>query len=37
MPGLLNHLTGTLERIDVAVDVENEGLLNTIKVPKDLG
>jgi hypothetical protein len=37
MPGLLNHLTGTLERIDVAFDIENDGLLNTIKVPKDLG
>jgi hypothetical protein len=37
MPGLLNHLTGTLERIDVAIDFENDGLLNTIKVPKDLG
>ncbi|CDW85297.1 protein kinase domain containing protein [Stylonychia lemnae] len=37
MPGLLNHLTGTLERIDVSIDVENDALLNTIKVPKDLG
>eukprot|EP00347_Sterkiella_histriomuscorum_P010626 403375545 len=37
MPGLLNHLTGTLELINVQIDVENEGLLNTIKVPRDLG
>lgn len=36
-PGLLNHLTGTLERIDVSIDLENDGLLNTIKVPRDLG
>lgn len=37
MPGLLNNLTGTLQRIDVDIDLEKEGLLNTIKVPKDLG
>lgn len=37
MPGLLNHLTGTLERINVSIDFENEGLLNTIKVPRNLG
>lgn len=37
MPGLLNHLTGTLERLDVPSDIEFEGLLNTIKVPRNLG
>jgi hypothetical protein len=37
MPELLNHLTGTLERINVEIDLGGEGLLNTIKVPKNLG
>jgi hypothetical protein len=37
MPGLLNHLSGTLERLDITYDVEKENLLGTIKVPRDLG
>jgi hypothetical protein len=37
MPGLLNQLTSTLERINVDIDLSNDGLLNTIKVPRDLG
>ena len=37
MPGLLNHLTGTLERINVSIDVETDMLLNTIKMPRELG
>jgi hypothetical protein len=37
MPGLLNHISGTLERLDITFDAEKENLLGTIKVPKDLG
>lgn len=39
MPGLLNHLTGTLEEIDrTAVQPEeNESLLKTIKMPRRMG
>jgi NIMA (never in mitosis gene a)-related kinase len=37
MPGLLNHLSGTLERIDIHIDASEHNLLNTIKVPRDLG
>jgi hypothetical protein len=37
MPGLLNHITGTLEDLDIHIDLEKDGLLNTIKCPKDLG
>lgn len=39
MPGLLNHLTGTLEEIDrnaVQPD-DNESLLKTIKMPRRMG
>jgi hypothetical protein len=36
MPGLLNHLTATLENINIEVDQE-VSLLNTIKVPRNLG
>lgn len=39
MPGLLNHLTGTLEEIDqsaVHYD-ESESLLKTIKMPRKMG
>lgn len=37
MPGLLNHMTGTLEKINIDIDLSAECLLGTIKVPKDLG
>ena len=37
MPGLLNHLTSTLEEFNIQIDVNDIGLLNTIKVPKNLG
>jgi hypothetical protein len=37
MPGLLNHLSGTLENSDVRIDIEKMGLLNTIKLPRNLG
>jgi len=37
MPGLLNHLSGTLEMLDVRIDPDDQGLLNTIKLPKELG
>jgi hypothetical protein len=37
MPGLLNHISGTLERLDITFDAEKENLLGTIKVPRDLG
>ena len=38
-PGLLNHLTGTLENIDVSPDRQSnsEILLSTIRCPKNLG
>jgi hypothetical protein len=37
MPGLLNHLSGTLEALDIKIELPNESLLNTIRVPKVLG
>jgi hypothetical protein len=37
MPGLLNHLSGTLERADILNDLSSVGLLNTIKLPRNLG
>jgi serine/threonine protein kinase len=39
MPGLLNHLTGTLEDIDCQAppQEENESLLKTIKMPRRMG
>lgn len=39
MPGLLNHLTGTLEEIDRSAvqPEENESLLKTIKMPRKMG
>lgn len=40
MPGLLNHLTGTLEEIDIHEEVcmgDNESLLKTIKMPRRMG
>jgi len=38
MPGLLNHLTGTLEEIDYQAPVnDNEDLLKTIKMPRRMG
>lgn len=39
MPGLLNHLTGTLEQIDCQAvqQEENESLLKTIKMPRRMG
>jgi len=38
-PGLLNHLTGTLENLDVSPDrkTSNENLLSTIRCPRNLG
>lgn len=37
-PGLLHHLTSTLQKMDMSLDIEQDGgLLNTIKVPRDLG
>ncbi len=36
MPGLLNHLTGTLNDIE-ALKEETESLLRTIKLPRNLG
>ena len=39
MPGLLNHLTGTLEEMDMQAvsQDENESLLKTIKMPRRMG
>jgi hypothetical protein len=34
-PGLLNNLTQTLENMEVMIEVD--GLLNTIKMPRNLG
>jgi hypothetical protein len=36
MPGLLNHLTGTLDDIE-ALKEDTESLLNTIKLPRNMG
>ena len=38
-PGLLNHLTGTLEEIDLDEEIEpkNDNLLSTIRMPRNLG
>ena len=36
MPGLLNHLTGTLNEIE-SLKEETESLLRTIKLPRNLG
>jgi NIMA (never in mitosis gene a)-related kinase len=36
MPGLLNHLTATLENLNIEIELDG-GLLNTIKVPRNLG
>merc|ERR1711981_1363437 len=38
-PGLLNHLTGTLEDIDFNEELEpkNDNLLSTIRCPRNLG
>lgn len=36
MPGLLNHLTGTLNDLQ-SLCAENESLLKTIKLPKRMG
>ena len=36
MPGLLNHLTGTLNEIEYLKE-ETECLLRTIKLPRNLG
>jgi len=36
-PGLLNHLTGTLEILDIDADEKNENLLSTIRCPRNLG
>jgi len=40
MPGLLNHLTGTLDQIEMSATTEtdaNGGLLKTIKLPMRMG
>ena len=37
MPGLLNHITGTLININFQIDSENDNLLGTIKLPRNLG
>lgn len=36
MPGLLNHLTGTLDEIEAQKEV-NENLISTIRLPRNLG
>merc|ERR1711981_170839 len=38
-PGLLNHMTGTLEDLDYDEDLnsDNQGLLQTIRCPRNLG
>jgi hypothetical protein len=36
MPGLLNHITGTLEDIE-ALAIDTENLLKTIALPRNLG
>lgn len=35
-PGLLNHITGTLEEIEVLRD-ENNSLMKTIRMPRHMG
>jgi len=37
MPGLLNHLSGTLEQLEVLIPDESEKLLGTIRCPLNLG
>jgi len=36
MPGLLNHLTGTLDDIE-SMKEETKSLMNTIRLPRNLG
>lgn len=36
MPGLLNHLTGTLDEIEAQKEL-NENLISTIRLPRNLG
>jgi len=38
-PGLLNHLTGTLENLEYDEDLksDNQSLLQTIRCPRNLG
>ena len=36
MPGLLNHITGTLDDIQ-ALKEDTESLLQTIRLPRNLG
>jgi len=36
MPGLLNHITGTLDEIEAQKE-ETENLLQTIRLPRNLG
>jgi hypothetical protein len=36
MPGLLNHITGTLDDIDALAE-DTENLLSTIRLPRNLG
>ena len=36
MPGLLNHLTGTLDEIE-AMKSETEKLMKTIRMPRKMG
>jgi hypothetical protein len=35
-PGLLNHITGTLEEIEILKD-ENNSLMKTIRMPRHMG
>ena len=37
MPGLLNHISGTLEKLEVMIPDESEKLLGTIRCPMNLG
>jgi len=37
MSGTQNHLSETLHRMDSLVEESKEGLLGTIKVPRNLG
>jgi hypothetical protein len=37
MPGLLNHLTGTLDEIQMLAATEDDSLMKTIKLPRRMG
>lgn len=37
MSGTQNHLSGTLQKMESLIEESKEGLIGTIKVPRNLG